>query len=382
PTSTVAPAPTFTLAPSRTPLPPSTGPFKLVRGFDSQLIPGLLTTLTSDGKGRFWLSGPNDAVLLDPATGDAARVRFSRPPLGVDSGSRAWELAENGSYVSAWDGEDWTDYAEGLGWTPATVTQAPLEFRSDASGNVWLVTAADVRRFDGQRWRVFTPYEMGITLPWKAGVSTDLVLALGPDSTWVGSCDRAGGEPTGQGGLRRLQNDRWMDAGLPALPACITALTAAPDGSVWVGLYGGTLWHFDTAAQTWSGPLALPLPPDRTYYTNFLELPLDRDGNPWPLVELCTASGCGQQVTRFHLDENGNLQATGLSQEPPQQRLLFDATGQAWLLTPDSIGPLAEDGSFTPLEGLSVIAAAFDSGGRLWLAAESEGQLGLWVDRR
>lgn len=380
PTATVAPAPTFTPAPSRTPLPPSTGPFKLVRGFDDQLIPGLLTALTPAGEGRFWLSGPNDAVLLDPNTGEAARLRFTTALLGIDPNGRAWELAENGSYVSAWDGSTWTDYAEGLGWTPASVPDSPLEFKADAGGNTWLLTAADLRRFDGRRWRVFTATEMGVVLPWKAGVSTDLLLALGPETVWVGSCDRDAAGPTGNGSLRRYEDGQWTDAALPALPACISAMAAAPDGSLWVGLYGGTLWRFDAAAQSWSEQRALPLPPSRTSYSDFRELPLDPGGAAWPLIELCTESGCGQQMQRFKVDENGVWERFGPTQQPLQQRLIFAADGLPWLVTPDRVGPLDADGIFTPLQGLTVLAATRDSDGRLWLAAQSDGQVGLWKD--
>ena len=379
PTHTVAPADTLTPAPTFTPLPPSTGPFTLVRGFDAQLFPGLLTTLTPLSGGRFWLSGPNDAVQFDPASGQAARVRFAAPPLGVDSAGRAWELDATGSYVSALDGADWSAYAEGLGWTPLLPPAAPLKFQSAADGAVWLATAADLRRFDGSRWRVFTPFEMGIELPWKAGVSTDLLLALGPDSAWAGSCDRTAAGPTGQGWLRRFKDNRWTDAGLPIAPACISALAAAPDGSLWVGLYGGTLWKFDAAAGEWQQQSALPLPPDRTTYADFIDFPLDDAGAPWPLIQVCTAAGCGQQVARFRQSASGGWESFGSSQQPPRQRLLFDAEGAAWLLTPDRIGPLDADGNFTPIEALTVRAATLDADGNLWLAAEHEGQLGLWA---
>lgn len=378
PTATIAPAPTFTPAPTRTPLPPSTGSFRLERNFDAQLFPGLFNRLTPAGDGLFWLSGPNDSILFDPASGEGRRVRFTAPPLGVDSAGRAWELSGNGSYVSAWDGAAWTDYAEGLGWTPMRAAQFPLELLTAANGDVWLIGPDDVRRFDGRRWRVFTPTEMGIELPWKAGVSATLLLALAPDSAWVGSCHRVAGEPTGSGSLRRFQDGRWTDPGLPALPACVSALSAAPDGSLWVGLYGGTLWRFDAATQAWSEQSALPLPPDRTVYADFIELPLDSEGNPWPLAGLCTSSGCGQQVLRFRRSPNGSWLALEGASPLPQQRLLFDGDGDAWLLTPDRIGLLAADGGFTPVPNLSVLAAALDRDGRLWLVAKSDGLLGLW----
>lgn len=380
PTHTVVPADTFTPAPTLTPLAASTAPFTLVRGFDAQLFPGLLTALTPIDGGRFWLSGPNDAVLFDPASGQAARVRFASPPLGVDSAGRAWELDSTGSYVSAWDGKAWNAYAEGLGWTPLQPPAAPLQFHAAADGSIWLATAADLRRFDGSRWRVFTPFEMGIELPWKAGVSTDLLLALGPDgSAWAGSCDRTAAGPTGQGWLRRFADNRWTDAGLPALPACVSALAAAPDGSLWVGLYGGMLWKFDAAAGEWLEQSALPLPPDRTTYADFTDFPLDDAGQPWPLIQVCTTTGCGQQVARFRLAANGGWQPFGSSQQPPQQRLLFDADGTLWLVTPDRVGYIDAGGNFTPIEALAVRAAALDAEGRLWLAAENEDQLGLWV---
>lgn len=380
-TNTVVPADTFTPAPTLTPLPPSTGPFRLVRSFDAQLFPGLLTALTPIADGRFWLSGPNDAVLFDPASGQAARVRFASPPLGVDSAGRAWELDPTGSFVSAWDGTDWTAYAEGLGWTPLMPPKEPLEFHTAADGSVWLAAAADLRRFDGARWRVFTPYEMGIELPWKAGVTTELLLALAPDgSAWAGSCDRTAEGPTSQGSLRRFKDNRWTDAALPAAPACVSALAAAPDGTLWVGLYGGTLWKFDPAAGQWQQQSALPLPPDRTTYADFIELPLDPEGLPWPLIQVCTASGCGQQVARFRQSASGGWEAFGASQQPPQQRLLFDRAGTPWLLTPDQIGSFDSGGSFTPIQALSVRAAALDADGNLWLAAEHAGQLGLWAE--
>lgn len=350
-----------------------------MRSFDAQLFPGMLTSLTPLKDGRFWLSGPNDAVLFDPASGQAARARFTTAPLGVDTYGRAWELDESGSYVSAWDGERWTAYAEGAGWLPLMPPAEPLAFRSTADGSVWLVTAADVRRFDGSRWRVFTPVEMGIPLPWQAGYSTNLLLALAPDSAWVASCDRTATGPTGQGSLRRYQNNHWTDSGLPALPACVSAISAAPDGSLWVGLYGGTLWKYDASSQTWKQQSALPLPPDRTVYADIIDLPLDDVGNPWPLAQLCTASGCGQQVMRFTLSASGAWQAFGAAQPLSQQRLLFDRNGTLWLLTPDQVGSLDAGRNFTPIESLTVKAFALDAEGRLWLAAENSGQLGLWV---
>ncbi|HZW04836.1 MAG TPA: hypothetical protein VFF68_12965, partial [Anaerolineaceae bacterium] len=174
PTVTPSPFPTFT--PTAT-IPPQfqttpaaeqvVGPFIAQMALD-WAAPGVVSHLFAESGETVWLATTGGAARLDVATGIFEQTKFERPAaiLGLEraaSGARLWLIRDEGFTISAWDGESTTDYGRTEGWVlRAGPVEPPLQssFVTAPSGDLWISTDRDVRRFDGERWRVFTATEL------------------------------------------------------------------------------------------------------------------------------------------------------------------------------------------------------------------------------
>ncbi|MGC9358216.1 MAG: hypothetical protein ACP5GX_10120, partial [Anaerolineae bacterium] len=149
-----------------------------------------------------------DAVLVDLTTGEEHTAAVGTL-VGVDDNGRSWLVSQDGSAISMWNGNDWITYSENAGWTPigGTTFYPPVNANlvTDATGQVWLATRADVRSFDGNRWQVHSLAAMGMAPPEEEMLMEfTLLFAESANEMWVGECTWGGPGPFGGEGVRRF----------------------------------------------------------------------------------------------------------------------------------------------------------------------------------
>jgi hypothetical protein len=244
-----------------------------------------------------------------------------------------------------------------------------------------MTTAYDVRRLTGEQWRQYLPQEMGFELPYRKTQASGFRMAFSQvsEQVWVGSCNFLDGEPISGDGLRVYDGNKWSETALPTTPGCVTALAADRFGYTWVGIHN-QLWRFDEEEKTWQEFTPPALSPDQ--YPGFSHgtvtaLDAAPDGSVWVLFELCGGSGCENRQIRYRLQYGYWSPVRDENQlDPPL--LLFDGNSTAWAFSPGVISRL-EDNRFIPVAKIDWIDADVDSLGYLWvISGELNGQMILW----
>lgn len=391
---TLPPAPTATTAPTaappeatRTPIPPSPtpvlqlGPFRLVASAET-LLPGLLNGLYLPADGALWLSSDRGVARIFANERQVYLTRFWDQVVGADDTGQIWVISASGGQISSWDGFSWLHYGAEEGWLP--LAEHPLRDRvqpglfTDSNGRLWLLTAWDVRRFDGKRWVVSTPSTTGLPLPWRKSVTTTLAFTVvpGTDTAWLGGCNWENGKPIGGGGLRYFNGRYWEDGGLPDDNICISALTANAGGDVWAGGIG-EVWQYSAQSETWQQQAAPALDDTQMTWSVVLDLPVAANGTVWPRLALCGEAGCDLLAQRYRLADG---QWTALTEISPveDEHVLFDADGAAWRLTRQAVYAL-EPGASNPAAEMKIVTAAAGPDGRLWLVGGIGDGNSIWA---
>ncbi|MAT45286.1 MAG: hypothetical protein CL609_23400 [Anaerolineaceae bacterium] len=383
---------TLTLTPTVTPLPSKTPtPFVFDQGvFEralviEQVIPGVVNDLMVADDGSIWISSPYAIGRFAPNTYQFSQVNLRNPVIGLTKNGQGWVLPPEGTPLEVWNGESWLSYDETNSWLPPTGygLPSPLEtaFHYDQSGSLWITTEYDVRRLVGNQWRQFLPQEMGFDLPYLKTQSSGFRMTTSQISevVWVGSCDFLDGNKIGGDGLRKYDGLRWSKTELPADPGCVTALTSDRFGYTWVGI-NNELWRFDERENSWQ----LFMPPDLsqdTYpgfsYGAVSALDAAPDGSVWVLYALCGSSGCENRQIRYRL-QYGYWSPMRNENKLDPPLLLFDGNSTAWSFSPGEISRL-EDNKFIPAANIHWIDADVDQWGSIWvLSGELNGQMILW----
>lgn len=378
PTTTQAATPVATQLHTPTPIQVSAGSFDLLAVLKPEWTLNAVQDFSVAVDGSLWLATDRSFLRLDADGTHPSQTVFLDTLLGLDSAGRGWVLSVDETVIRQWDGTVWTDYDARHGWAPISpLFRGPLQpqLLTDISGQTWLATAWDVRRFDGARWLVFNAEEMKIALPYRKALATTFRIALGgsANSVWVGGCDWQEGKPVGGGGLSYFDGSDWKAVLLPpgVRTGCISALQAGTDGQVWVGL-DASLWAYDPSKKSWRQYIPPPLANDTSRYTT-LDIQVAPGGEPWVTFSLCNASGCGLLQARARLRSDGWVWEDTPAANLPE--VVWDGSGQGWRLGAD--GAIRLDGVVDAI--LPVRAVVLGDDGRLRLLAEYDSQLGAWV---
>lgn len=341
------------------------------------LLPGVVTNVFVGNDGVLWLASDRGVGRIFANERRAYLARFWDFVVGPDGEGRMWVIDSQRGQISAWDGLNWVDYDAGQGWYWFAVDegQDPAQpgMYQDEAGGYWLVTAQDVRRFDGRRWRVYSQEEMGLTLAERAAMQVLISMAVSPtgDSVWVGTCHYLADEPVGGGGLRWFDGLRWQAGDLPAL-GCVQGVGFDALGRLWVGV-DGTLWLRSMGSwQPWTAPML-----DGELRHAFVrELAMDAHGGVWPLFGLCAKSGCDVMSQRYHwLD--GKWQVVNGLEALEHGQVLFDRQGNTWLFGSQAIARLVED-EWREVARLRIYSVWQDAEGQIWLAARFNETDAIW----
>jgi hypothetical protein len=393
PTATNTSVPVPTRTPTLTPTPKTEiGPFRRIAAVPE------FGRLAVTSNGALYLLGVEAAYLLE---GNEWTVLFDDAPgslLGVAPNGEIW--AAEGLAIYQWNESGWHTFDGESDWTRSEDESAIYDYVDDilfaSDGSLWLTTSHDVRRFDGQRWRIYGFAEMAISNTWLEdpedffGLTFTISEVNG--AIWLGGCKFYPPGPVSQGsGLRWFNGASWRTPYSPASSGCITAIAQAPDGSVWMDLSKDVAptdndpfpkpdqgWiRYDPVASTWESH-PLPKPEDFNRWAHVLDLSFDASSNPWLEMEACGGASCYGFPTRFYFNRAADSFVL-LEYERVSifTYLLFDRNGQGWLFS-RGIYQLVDE-EFVLVDDLATVSAVQDSSGRIWALAYLEDELGLWA---
>lgn len=392
PTKVFTPIPTYTSRPTRTPRPTRTSaptptplpvPFRRV-GPIADILPGDSPYLYSACDGTPWLVNSESVTRIDDASwsthftrtvamldNDTWRVYLTGitgTVVGVDASNRVWVANESYDEIAAWDGNAWTRYGPEEGWSPVTDTlwyDLNEKGRCDLAGNFWTVTMQDVRVFDGERWTVFAPKDMGMGAFSSDNYVVSLQVTIQQDTgdVWIGECESTAIGTLGGQGARRFDGTTWHGADSPAASGCVEAIEEDAEGNLWLGV-DGVLWRY-APSQTWSEFVPPEIFP--AGYRRHGSIPLlaaDPYGRLWVATSLCGGANC--DILGLYYVHNGVWTAMSAESEyyTWQLRPFTDKSGASWLFA-DIIYRLSETG-IEPLIPLMPSSVVVDTAGRAW----------------
>jgi hypothetical protein len=380
-TPAAIPTPAYTATPGSPPTTaPMSGPFRLVIPV-GEVLPGTFEALVSNGDGALWLvTGEGIARLVD-TTWTVYLAGFTGKIAGIDATGRVWVVSEDAARISAWNGREWTAYGVEAGWAPLTddFYAYVRGGQSDSQGRVWFATSQDVRAFDGNRWTVYTPQEMGMGSSAYDDARTGFeVTILSSGIVWVSECDWGGPGPFGGRGIRWFDQGAWQGAASPVASGCATAVAADSLGRVWAGVES-SLWRYDPVSGDWT-EFAPPESPIVGMQFGFIDsLAVDPQGAAWPVLALCGGASCFARSVLYHFHDGLWAQAGEVGElTAGYWGPVFDSAGVPWLSWDGGIYRIGGDSPelVSPLAGRSGV---MDRSGRLWFVASYEGRDTLWV---
>lgn len=386
PTLSLVPAPTgtpFNLPTSTNPPNPdsTSGPFRMVNPVD-EVLSGTFEALVSTADGTVWLITELGVARLVESTWTATLTSFSGKIAGIDSIGRVWVVNADATQISAWKGQAWIHYGVDAGWTPLTdgTYKNVRGGQSDLLGRIWFGTSQDVRVFDGNRWTVYTPQEMGME-PSMNGDDIETrfeVTVLRSGMVWVSECDWGGPGPFGGQGIRWFDKGAWQGASSPVDSGCAIAIADDSIGHVWAGV-DRTLWRYDPASGEWIASTPPESPIAEMHFRFIDSLIVDPHDTVWPVLVLCGGASCYGNSVLYHFHDELWTQVGEVGEfDAGYWGPIFDAEGMPWLYW---------DGGIYQIKGevpelVSPLAGRFgsmDQSGRLWFVVSNRGRDTLWV---
>ncbi len=394
-------SPTPTRTPTNTPIPPTPSPtptplpavFRPVAAVED-ILPGESEHLYVAPDGGLWLFTDQGAARFSQdGTRPVVSTTDVGTPVGVDAAGRIWAIGENHATISAWVGSAWTSYGAEAGWTPLYEDEAETWYRyvgwgqSDAAGRFWLPTSADVRFFDGARWTVFTPAEMGMEEEEEEeeeendNAARDLIVDLAlttaehADQVWVGACLWSGPGPFGGWGARWFDGQTWRGAESPVASGCVNRIIEDGSGRVWLGA-DGTVWRYDPPSKAWVKFTPPEEPPfGFRRFGSITGLAQAPAGDVWATFLLCGGASCDTEALYRLRDGAWTL----IPEHPLMARpaLAFDPAGIPWLFGEAVYRILEND--LEMVGQLQAQSLAIDPAGQVWFTAWHRGQNRLWT---
>jgi hypothetical protein len=304
--------------------------------------------------------------------------------VGIDAAGRVWVASDDTAEIAAWDGADWTPYTADEGWTPVGTGddwyRAINWGQNDRRERFWLATSEDVRVFDGKRWAVYHPEDMGIGPPEHEELIHDFHLRVMQESEWVwlGACEWAGPGPVGGRGVRWFDGETWQGADSPVASGCAMAIEEDPSGRVWLGVQA-VVWRYDPASGDWARFAPPDDPPDeneRWRYGAVTDIDLDAAGDPWVTILLCGGASCDTEVL-YHVSDGVWTQVGGLGF---YRGAIIEVDGTPWFF--GSGVHRIEGATLEMVAPLLIESVAVDDTGTVWFVAQYRGAEHLWAIAR
>ena len=375
PKPTRTPRPTVTPKPTPTPV-PVPEMFRPVIAI-SDVLSGTLEHLHASPDGALWLVTDRGVARLKDNIPTVYLADYQGMFAGIDVAGRVWVANQDASKMSAWDGTSWTTWAADAGWTPVAAGDglSVNGGQGDTSGRIWFTTSRDVRVFDGRRWTVFTPKDMGMDkLPEDFMHEFRLTILKDSSQVWVTEGDVIGSGPFGGQGVRWFEGQSWHGADSPVASGYASGIAQDRSGRIWVGVEKD-LWRYDPASEKWSSFAFTDKVPfgQRRYVVD--SVVLDPSGDPWVWLWLCGGACCDEWAL-YHIRNGVWTQVTQAPYYVPGP-LIFDATGTPWLFG-EGVARVAGD-VLEPMAYFYAGHVTVDAAGRIWFVAKYQGRDVLWT---
>lgn len=359
------------------------GPFQQVSRQEAPII-GKVVNLQTGQDGSLYLLSESGYSLYKNNQWTAYFIGETGYLIGVDPQGRGWVVTHDGSSISHWqsgndDKEIWIAYSENEGWTPPGASSAyPVNpgLFTDNRGHLWLSTAQDVRRFDGNHWEVFDAQTLGMNPVAEGGYPVFTIYPSPVDhQVYIGRCDWESMGPIGGGGLRAFDGISWNNLDPTFDTGCVTDISQDASGALWIAL-DATLYRYHPSSRLLE-TVKLPVPTSQTSLGYIISLTADPNGDLWAQFALCDGNACLNGTALYHLND-GQWLAIGEPKPSGGMQLLFDASGTPWLLFAGTISRVSEN-NLEEAAGLNVLAATTDPSGKIWLIAQYAGPPTLWT---
>jgi len=381
-------APTLTPRPSRTPtIIPSprparigvtVGPFRSIATVDN-VLPGTFSRLYAAPDGALWLITNRGIAKLQDTTWVVHLSELKGTPVGIDAEGQIWLVSQDTSKISVWRKSRMV-YDASAGWASLSGEFKKAHWgQFDRMGRFWLATSQDVRVFDGQRWTIFTPKDMGMrAIEEQDDRWSDFHIEIVKDQVWVGECDWGGPGPLGGQGARWFDGRTWQGTGSPVASGCVTVIKSDRLGRIWLGV-GDGLWRHDPVSGNWR---QFPFTPESEHQrSGFVSnMALDPSGDPWVILALCGGASCYNGHAVYHLHQDRWVIVADQTFFETVGGPVFDATGTPWLLWDGKVYRAAEN---TPelVAEMYVTYIATNTAGQTWLVGRHGDRDLLWTLR-
>ncbi|MEW6650700.1 MAG: hypothetical protein AB1453_10985 [Chloroflexota bacterium] len=395
PSRTPRPTRTVTTAPSQTPsLPPANNPtptpliakaemLQLVHSMQNLRI-GLLDKLFIQNNSTIFVSGSFGVTRLDLLANESGIARFRIPVIGLDRAGKVWFLSDNGFTITSWDGNHFDTYSQEQGWILQAQTNNLIGLIQSEPFNsrekyTWLVTARDVRQFDGKRWRVFTATEIGIPIPYIAGIQTVFTLGVDPisDQVWLGSCDWRSQQPIGGGGLWHFSDNKWKSFDFPVSNECITNIKVDYLGNLWIT--SPTSLYHQTAGE-WNKFIPFSQQEHGFNFYWIEKIWLDPKNRALVLVTFFNERGIPTEKKLIIFQDKNFI---ALQSFPPLEdvQLFFTANQNMLVFNDHKVYRYSDDSDWQIISELPYQSVTQDANKTIWLISSSPENPALWIIR-
>jgi len=270
--------------------------------------------------------------------------------------------------ISAWDGTKWTKYSDKDGWTSFYIDgfrPSMAEFH----GQIWVSTQMDLRVFDGSRWKVIKPEEIGLQSPLSLAVNS----FTGADEVWVTGCYFNTPQPHGSDIIWYV-GSTWQSKAMPEESGCLST-PVEHQGHIWMATHD-SLWGFARATKEWTH-YSLTQPPS----TQIISLAFNESGEPWFISLTCDSQRGCTESTLYHLQNETWIPISPSNPDIRFFSLLIDLTNQVWVSAQDGVYQIVNDQP-NLVSHLIVSAWTMDRTGKIWVIGRdpsADNKLSLWV---
>lgn len=304
--------------------------------------------------------------------------------IAIDDTVGAWIVAEDGSQISRYQAGHWDHFGAEAGWQTLDLSYGPPASQQkmvrDNERGLWLTTRTDIRRWQNDRWTVFTAEEMGFPLPddpeTERSVFTIAYMAQ-TNTIWVGQCNWLPPGPVGGQGVVVYNGQTWQSIVADTGRGCVSDIVNGPHGDMWFNL-GSTLWQYDLGTTSWHS--FQPPKLEHGYYGSLDALSISGDNYPFAAFAFCGGASCFGPVDSFLVDENGRFTQTERSDTGIPPVALVDGDGTQWLFQQGQLFKVVAGEAQFVSETIGVWPnnGVVDENGRIWVIGAIDGQVGLW----
>jgi hypothetical protein len=122
-----------------------------------------------------------------------------------------------------------------------------------------------------------------------------------------------------------------------------------------------------------------PAPPTGGRFGEVADIAIAHAVRPWPLMTICGGASCAVGNVRYQVAEDGTWSQVGEVSDAFQS-VWFDIAGAGWLLSEAGVWRVW-DGQAQAAGNLRVVGAAQDSAGQIFVVAERDSEMALWLIR-